>query len=515
MPVNVKDMIVVLFLSAVVFTFGKPTALQFMEAQDFKRRRNIWLVLTVTAFLSPNFWLFALVAAPVLYWGGRRDTNALAFYLLMMSVIPSIPVDIPAIGVKRLFDLDIFRLLSLCVVVPAVLRMRKGEKGESRRDVMDILLLAYGILQVTLYVPPDLPTHVILHNSATNDLRSAFLFLIDVYSLYYLASRSLKNRRNFDDVLAAFCLSCAILASVALFESLKHWLLYTDLSARWGGNPLDQQYLLRNGMLRAEASSGNALALGYLLAIAFGFWLYLQSHLQRTSVKIGVIALYWLGLFASFSRGPWLGAIATYLAYAAFSPARGSRLLKAALAATVISGLVLLSPVGTKIARSLPFLGGSVAEQSLTYRERLLDRSWQLIEAHPIFGDQHAFSEMQDLRQGQGIIDVVNTYVGVALFYGFVGLAFFVAFIVVGFARARLAARGDPHSDPAAPLVAASIAACILGTLVMLADCSFILAYVSMFYVLAGMATACYRLSSSSKTAITAANQRVQLSQIS
>lgn len=495
MPVNVKALIVVLALSGLVFAFGKRTALHFMEEADFRRRRNVWLILSAAAFLSPTFWWFAPVAIPVLYWAGKKDTNPLAFYLLVMNVIPSIHVDIPTVGINHLFDLDIFRLLSLCVVVPAALRVRKSRKlaGNAKLDFMDVLLLGYGVLQVALFVPPDLPSRVVLHSSPTNDLRTAFLFLVDIYFLYYLASRSCTSRRAFEDSLAAFCLACTILATIALFESLKHWLLYADISARWGGDVLDQQYLIRGGILRAEASSGNALALGYLLAIAFGFWLYLRSRLPNSSAKYLVPALYWLGLIASFSRGPWLGAIAIYLAYAAFAPSGGSRVLKASLAAVMVFGLVLLSPLGTKIERSLPFMGGRVGAESLTYRERLLERSWELIQAHPTLGDQDAYSQMQDLRQGQGIIDIVNTYVGVALFYGFIGLSLFLAFILAGLSRARRSARGDAQRDPDGPLLGACIASCIVGTLLMLADCSFILGYVSMFYALAGLSTAYYR----------------------
>ena len=36
---------------------------------------------------------------------------------------------------------------------------------------------------------------------------------------------------------------------------------------------------------------------------------------------------------------------------------------------------------------------------------------------------------MEDLRQGEGIIDLVNTYLGVALSYGVIGLFFFLSFI--------------------------------------------------------------------------------------
>ncbi len=52
MPLNVKDLIVVLVISAVVFKFAKSTALLFSSEQDFSRRRNLWYLLTVAAFLS-------------------------------------------------------------------------------------------------------------------------------------------------------------------------------------------------------------------------------------------------------------------------------------------------------------------------------------------------------------------------------------------------------------------------------------------------------------------------------
>ena len=128
MLISVKALIVVLVLGLATFAFAKSTALVFMNEPDFKRRRTVWLIVTIAAFLSPGFWLFALVAAPALYWGGKKDTNPLAFYLALMNVIPSIPIPIPThgLGINELFDLDIFRLLSLCVLVPAAWRIHKS-----------------------------------------------------------------------------------------------------------------------------------------------------------------------------------------------------------------------------------------------------------------------------------------------------------------------------------------------------------------------------------------------------
>ena len=95
---SIKAMIVVLAIGVMVFRFGKPIALLFSSESDFNRRRNVWFVLTVDGFLSPNFWLFALIAAPLLPWAGRKDTNPLALYLILLHVIPPIPVAIPVVA---------------------------------------------------------------------------------------------------------------------------------------------------------------------------------------------------------------------------------------------------------------------------------------------------------------------------------------------------------------------------------------------------------------------------------
>ena len=80
---------------------------------------------------------------------------------------------------------------------------------------------------------------------------------------------------------------------------------------------------------------------------------------------------------------------------------------------------------------------------------------------------------MEYLRQGLGIIDLVNTYAEVALFYGLCGLSLFVGFILVGLYKAFRLARINLHSDPDLASLGISLVACILGTLVMISSDSF------------------------------------------
>ena len=90
MILALKELSVVLVFSALVFKLATPMALRFSSPEDLSRRCRIWYLLTTVAFLSPNFWLYVLVAVPVLVRAARKDSNPVALYLMMLHVIPQI-----------------------------------------------------------------------------------------------------------------------------------------------------------------------------------------------------------------------------------------------------------------------------------------------------------------------------------------------------------------------------------------------------------------------------------------
>jgi len=103
---------------------ARPIAIRFMAKEDFARRRNVWIALTATAFLSPNFWWFIAIAVPILLTAGRRDPNPSALYVFLLQVIPPISTVVPIVGVSRLMTIDIYLLLGLFVMLPAAILMR-------------------------------------------------------------------------------------------------------------------------------------------------------------------------------------------------------------------------------------------------------------------------------------------------------------------------------------------------------------------------------------------------------
>jgi O-antigen ligase len=323
------------------------------------------------------------------------------------------------------------------------------------------------------------------------------LLFLDIFVVYYAISRSCNDRRKIADAQAAFCLATGIMALIATFEHFKGWLLYTELAHSW--NPMDGNYLMAwlfrgDNWLRAQASSGHSLSLGFMLAIAFGFSLYLLSNTTTLRARLATGLVYWLGMVAAFSRGPWIGAVLIALAYSALKPRAISRLFKAGFLIAIVLGMLSLSPIGEELVNSLPFASGQ-PDANFIYRQRLLDRSLELIQEHPLFGDQLAIQKMEDLRQGQGIIDIVNTYVGVALFTGWIGLALFLGFILSAAAGVFRTAKTIISMDPDCSLLGFNILACIFGILFMIADCSLILGVQMMFFALIALAAAYARQS--------------------
>jgi len=72
------------------------------------------------------------------------------------------------------------------------------------------------------------------------------------------------------------------------------------------------------------------------------------------------------------------------------------------------------------------------ADFNVIYRQELLKTSVALIQQSPWFGVPNYLDQMSNLKQGDGIVDLVNTYLLVTLNVGVVGLSLFMLpFLIV------------------------------------------------------------------------------------
>jgi O-antigen ligase len=293
----------------------------------------------------------------------------------------------------------------------------------------------------------------------------------------------------------AFVVAALVLSAIGAFEFARRWLLYTSLEETLGMQRAFTNYLMRGESLRALGSLGHPIALGYVMAVATGFFLYLRKSVRSTTAwSLGLVALV-VGLLAPVSRGPWVGAAAMLLVFVATGPSTVRGFVKVALAGVIILPLMLLTPAGEAIIDHLPFIG-TVDEGSVTYRQRLLEISIQVILQNPFFGAYNFIYSpaMQELKQGQGIIDIVNTYVAIGLGSGLVGLSIFLAFfgaVAVGIYKSmsNLADRNDELY-----LLGRVLLSTLLGILVIIATVSSVSVIPLIYWSVAGLGVAYARM---------------------
>ena len=161
-------------------------------------------------------------------------------------------------------------------------------------------------------------------------------------------------------------------------------------------------------------------------------------------------------------------------------------LTKITIFSVIAGALILVSPFGKSFVDYLPFVG-SIESQNVSYRQLLFEISLQVIKQNLWFGSADFLSLpiMQQLIQGEGIIDIVNTYVGVALSYGVIGLVCFVgAFLASGWKTWRAIKRSQGSN---LSVIGQALFGCIVGTLVTIATTSMITVIPTLAWMLVGL----------------------------
>ena len=473
MLTNLKALVVVLALAWAVFALARPMCLEFMSSEAFVRRRNVWFALTSVAFISPAFWIYALFAMALLYWAGARDDNPLALFVLVTFTVPNVRFYLPGLIVDQLFDLTQYRILSLVILLPVAYRIwnQPQEWGERRLRLPDVLLLAFVVLEIVLRIP---------YESVTNTMRRSFLLGLDTFVVFYAFSR-ISGKGRIADVMTCFFLSCAVMAPIAIFESIKGWLLYTGLAGLWG-DPNEFAWIGRGDNLRAQAAAGHSLNLGYVLAMGLGFLLYLRPRIPAPWMGWLAISVFATALYMTGSRGPWITAALAMVLFAVLRPGAGRKLAGAAAIGFAIVAVMYLTPLKEAVLDRLPLIG-SADQDTVEYRQLLAEVSWQLIKQNPFFGDPFAYLHMESLRQGQGIIDIVNGYIYTALFTGLVGLGLQVGVFLLPVWHGLKASFALRPVDPDAGSMGAALVACMAGSLFFIATAG----YGTTTYILCGL----------------------------
>jgi len=490
MPFHYKAFGIIMAVTWVSFLVARPVFVRFMSANDFVKRRNVWFALTAAAFLMSNFWLFVIVAVPLLGYAATKDSNPAALYLFLLLALPPLTrtVSIPGV-INELLTVDHLRLLALVILAPEGIRLLNIRRSipeasfaalpRSNWTIPDALILSYVILQCILTFP---------FQSITSSLRLAFELAAFTVLPYFVISRFLNTKSRIVEAMAAFVLGMAVLIPLGVVEFLAGWVLYQGLEGRWDSGSI-MTYLMRGSFLRAQVGAGHSLVFGFALAVAFGMWLYLQNQIDSRAWRLFGIMAFIIGLTVSLARGAWLGAALTLVMFYLIGPNAIRRFTKMAVSVSFVCGAVALTPYGEKIVEFLPFVG-TTGSETIEYRQELAGMSWKLIKLNPLFGSFNYLQYMESLRQGQGIIDLVNSYAAIALAYGLVGAGLYLGFYLMVGWNCYESIRRIAGVDSDLSLMGASLLACLAGTLLMIGTVSQYLSVPSVQLAVAGLASA-------------------------
>lgn len=503
MPEHLRALGFILVLALVVFAFSKtPACATACAVKDFERRRNLWFAITLSAFLAHSFWIYLIATAIVVLAVQRREQNRLAMYFFILFALPPISARLSGLGLfAELFQIDYVRLLGLTLLLPAYLSLRKNpETVPFGRSMPDKLLACYLILDLVLMFE---------HRTFTNVLRNGLFYaFIDVFLPYYVASRSLRNLETFRDALMSFAVAAMVLSAILAFEFARYWLLYESLERALGVIVAGTDYLLRGGNLRASGTIGHSIVAGYVVAVAMGFYLYLRRVVPNSAVwGLGLLLLV-AGLIGPMSRGPWVGAAAIFLIFVATGPAGMLALARLGLVGVIAIPLLYATSTGQKFIDYLPFIG-TVDASNVTFRQVLAQVAYEVFWEHPLLG-RYDFLEtpaMQALRGNDGIIDLVNTYVVIALGSGIVGLSLFAAFFLVVISGVYSGMRKIADKSDEYHVLGRALMATLLGILMIIATVSPIFVVPTIYWMSAGLGVAYAQMLSRGK--LSAVSKRV------
>lgn len=410
-----------IFTATLAAYFLRP---RFADSPATLRAMIFWFAVTpFLYFIYPILGALFFAGILLIALAPKGAEDRLIFYLIALFAVPlEMQSAIPFPGINYLLAVD-FPLIACLILLAPVLAGAKRPVAARHAPAPGVfILLMTALFSILLFRTENI----------TNGLRGvidyAFLYAIPFMAIIRMA----PDLDRFDKVFAGLLTLNIIWACLAFVSEATDWNFYTLLIERHGLGILAD---VREGVLRVRNTVMPVLA-GYVAVLGL-----LSIEYFRAQKRVGLLAawfyrfLFTATAIFSFSRGAWLAlgvAVVTYFFFTKFP--RGLRPISIAIGVAFLLPAVTLYALQSDLNRLDPY-------GSFEYRQELLRTSIDYIGRYPLFGDANyrESGAFDHLYQGQGIIDIVNLYLGIALSRGLVGLGLFLGgFISVGIGLLRL-----------------------------------------------------------------------------
>lgn len=395
-----------------------------------KEEFRVWVLtffsLTSVAFLAPNLLIMYGLFMVLAWLYSKKVESNIALYFAVLLVLPTYPLQ------TVLINLTYHNAISLSLLLPLFLKSGSSEKIH-KTNIVDYIFYMYlclvFVLQFRGISHANYQGYFLTYPAV---IKYGFDIALQVFLPYFLITRYIKTFDQLKLIIVAFVTAGVIVSTLAIYEIGSGKSLYAIIPSTLG---LDSGFkgVLRDNLLRAEASVEHPITLGAILVIVLGLYNYLSIYMTEQKYKMMGYLLIVGGLVGTLSRGPWIGATLCMVIFYLFQRQKLKKafwLLIGFLAALLV---INISGYMDKVLKLLPFVGDNVDVENIDYRYLLLKQSLVVIADKPWFGmyDPRTHEAMVPLIQGQGIIDLVNIYLSVAMSYGLVGFALYMMFIII------------------------------------------------------------------------------------
>lgn len=388
-------------------------------------------MLPVVGYLGVPYALFALIVialiviAPGIAGGGLLLPARQALDLrarLFMFCLPLMPMLQYTLMISGLtfFQFTFVNLLSIGFIIAMI------RSGAPLR-VPDLLLwdLAFLIMLVMQIVMDARGQQL------TFALRACVIVAFNLGIPYLAISRACFRSESPGTIMLACIASCCIVAVIAGFESHRHWLLYDNLTARLHADPdtASGYAKQRGGLLRAKATWSESTGLSLFFGLQLAMLIALRKLIWPPRTVLFVGGMLFVGVFFTFARVGYVALIFGLLA--CFFYERRWKTLGLAFFLIPLAAVVAM-----KLAQFVPALAASLgmasdADNTVDYRSDLLHAGLALLRSHALAGMSmpDINHDLDFLRQGEGIIDLVNQPLIILLRSGLPGGAAYYAIL--------------------------------------------------------------------------------------
>lgn len=429
----IKLLLPTLFVCGLAWVALRASFAPLLSKLEYQRAWAVLVATTMVVYLGQTPMLFSIgvglmaLVGQSLLGGGIR--GKLATFMLMVVVLPPLTWPVGGFGdVNYLLALTGPRILALVLLSGPALTLL-GDKTYKRERwvlLLDILVIVYQVLKIALMAP---------HTTTTGMLRVLMESGLDVLLPYYVTSRAIRTETDLRFLLTHLALGLALAASVGFAEFFIHRNLYSELQFVYNSKWQLTMTLLRGDYLRVQAATAAPIVLAFEMTFAIGVWTYLRGQEWRRLPVLLVYGAFIGCLVFTFSRGPWLGGLV--FGAALLGLRRLGTKTFVWLFLLLLVGAVTAKAIGADevVLTALGAVFGSSDQDlnTINYRRQLLDTALALLKQSPWLGVPDYASQMQDLKQGEGIIDLVNSYVAIALDTGVIGLAIYLLPYVLAF----------------------------------------------------------------------------------